>query len=91
MWYFLFGKKVCPRCGGKLIRRKSYETIHGHMPYIDDVSRIDRRKVKHYLYSYSVSNAAHRSRCRIWLRKNMDKRNEQGLPCSLRFLYTNET
>ena len=53
MWYFLFGKKVCPRCGGKLIRRKSYETIHGHMPYIDDVSRIDHRKVKHYLYSYS--------------------------------------
>lgn len=52
MWYFLFGKKVCPRCGGKLIRHKSYETIHGHMPYKDHADRISPRKVKHYVYTY---------------------------------------
>ena len=51
--YFLFGKKTCPRCGGKLQRHKEHETVYGWLPGHDDVERIDSRKVKHHFYTYS--------------------------------------
>ncbi len=56
MKYFLFGKKICPRCGGKLIRHKTYETIYGSMPFKDHADRIDPRKVKHHIYFYSCDH-----------------------------------
>ena len=27
--YFLFGKKICPKCPGKLVKSKGYETVEG--------------------------------------------------------------
>lgn len=53
MRYLLFGKKACPRCGGRLHRQKAYETIYGRLPGSDEPERISTRKVKHNFYLYS--------------------------------------
>lgn len=54
MWYFLFGKKICPRCGGVLCREKGYVTLHGEMPHSrDKPNRIDASRVKCYRYRYA--------------------------------------
>ena len=29
LWYFLFRKKICPRCGGRLEKHKKWETRLG--------------------------------------------------------------
>lgn len=28
--YYLFKKKICPQCSGKMIKGKYYETVDGH-------------------------------------------------------------
>ncbi len=54
--YFLFGKKICPNCGGALKKCKGYVTLNDEMPHSrDDCSRIDTSSVKYYRYSYSCA------------------------------------
>lgn len=51
--YLVFGKKACPRCGGKLARRKGHTTLRDHMPHEkDEPRRINARKVKLYHFTY---------------------------------------
>lgn len=55
--YFLFGKKRCPRCGGKLTRSKGSFTTKGALPNTintsSDFNFIDTAKVKYYYYIYT--------------------------------------
>ena len=53
MRYLLFGKKVCPRCGGRLHRQKAHETVYRLPGTSDEPERISRKKVKHNFYLYS--------------------------------------
>lgn len=56
--YFLFGKKVCPRCGGHMEKSKEYETISGaeynaiHKPTTHGWYPTSAQKVKYYRYYY---------------------------------------
>lgn len=54
MKYFLFGKKICPHCGGKLIRKKTFETKNwGAFHTRSDDDHISRNALtKHYQYFY---------------------------------------
>ena len=57
MWYFLFGKKICPRCGGTLRKCKDHITLHGEMPHSHDQPiRIDTSRVKYYRYHYACDS-----------------------------------
>ena len=52
--YFLFGKKICPRCGGKMEKGKAYETVNGSI-FKSNTSPlfIQGAKVKHYYYIFT--------------------------------------
>ncbi len=62
--YFLFGKKLCPRCGGKLVRSKESFTTRGALPNTintsSDVTFIDTSKVKYYFYVYTCQECQSR-------------------------------
>lgn len=52
--YFLFGKKVCPRCKGKMVKIKRYETVKGaEFNSKTEAFFIPNAKVKHYLYFFT--------------------------------------
>ena len=52
--YFLFKKKMCPKCGGKMIKSKGYETVEGRVfNRKADAFFIPNAKVKHYLYFFT--------------------------------------
>lgn len=52
--YFLFKKKACPKCGGKMIKNKGYETLDGSVfNSKSDPFFIQNAKVKHYLYIFT--------------------------------------
>ena len=52
--YFLFKKKVCPKCGGKMIKRKGDETAEGStFNKKTDPFFVPNAKVKHYLYIFT--------------------------------------
>lgn len=52
--YFLFGKKVCPKCKGKLIKSKGYETVEGaKFNSRSSAFFVSNTNVKHYLYFYN--------------------------------------
>ena len=57
--YFLFGKKRCPKCGGKLVRSKESFTTKGALPNTINTSsgatHIDTTKVRYYYYVYTCS------------------------------------
>ena len=54
--YFLFAKKICPRCSGRLIRSKEYETRYGwefhetREPFL-----ADNERVKYYSYYFTCA------------------------------------
>lgn len=53
LMYFLFAKKVCPRCGGGLIKKKWFEIAAGEtLNEASDPVFAPNSKVKHYRYSY---------------------------------------
>lgn len=51
--FFLFGKKICPQCGCKLVKEKEYEirTDLFHEDGSDPIFKPDS-KVKQYSYNY---------------------------------------
>lgn len=51
--FFLFGKKTCPKCGCKLIKKKNFE-IKTNLFYEDSADSIFHpdSEVKQYSYSY---------------------------------------
>ena len=54
--YFLFGKKICPSCGGKLQRQKQFFSPRGALPKTFrqvDIYFINTEKVKYYYYTYA--------------------------------------
>jgi len=52
--YFLFRKKCCPECGGKLIKSKGYETVAGEtFNSKSDAFFVPNAKVKHFLYFFN--------------------------------------
>lgn len=52
--YFLFKKKKCPQCGGKMKKNKCAETVDGSRYNTASVPLYIRgRVVKHYFYSFS--------------------------------------
>ena len=54
MWYFLFGKKICSRCGGALRKCKGHATLHGRCPIPTiNPSGSDTSRVKYYRYHYT--------------------------------------
>ncbi len=64
--YFLFRKKKCPRCNGKLIKHKSFELADGNQ----FVSRRgyflpENAEVKHYFYFYDCEKCS----CRFTLQE----------------------
>lgn len=51
--YFLFNRKICPKCGGKLEKGKGYETVDGSTFYTRaNMFFAPNVKVKHYFYIY---------------------------------------
>ena len=53
--YFLFAKKVCPRCSGKLKKEKSFEIVPCSQFSTKSHRISGTRKVKHYFYSYTCT------------------------------------
>lgn len=51
--YLLFKKKVCPKCGGKMIKEKRGETVDGSIFNTNSVPLyIQGREVKLYYYAF---------------------------------------
>lgn len=58
--YFLFGKKICPRCGGKMTQKKDFEYVSGReLNRKSDAFFFPGDQVKRYFYSYTCP------KCRI--------------------------
>ena len=59
--YILFFKKVCPRCGGKLEKRKEFEIKKGS-DFVDQRGYYlpKNADVKHYLYFYDCQQCGAR-------------------------------
>ena len=54
--YFLFGKKICPKCGKTLMKIKDYETVSGaQFNRKTDPFFVPNANVKHYIYKYQCS------------------------------------
>lgn len=54
---FLFGKKICPKCNGKLLQSKGYETVDGSTFNSRTESFfIPNPKVKHYVYYFNCED-----------------------------------
>ena len=54
LFYFLFTKKICPKCGWVMDKRKDYETAKGsEFNSKSSAFFIPHAKVKHYIYSFT--------------------------------------
>lgn len=52
--YFLFKKKICPKCKGKMTKSKGYETVEGSaLNNKTEDFFVPSARVKHYLYFYT--------------------------------------
>lgn len=52
--YLLFRRKICPKCGNRLQKKKSYETMKGsELNSKADPIFVPNAKVKHYLYFFT--------------------------------------
>ena len=52
--YFLFGKKICPNCGGKMIKNKCAETVDGaKFNTVSVPLYVQGREIKCYYYSFT--------------------------------------
>lgn len=53
----LFKKKKCPKCNGKLVKKKCSEVVNGSVYNTISVPLyIKGRRVKHYFYIYSCKS-----------------------------------
>ena len=55
--FFLFGKKDCPKCGQKLVKKKNFETRTDlfHEDSVDPIFKPDS-EVKQYSFDYHCEN-----------------------------------
>ena len=62
LWYKLFKKKICPKCGGKLIQYKTSEMRKGKdaEPRRNGAFFSENADVKCYMYYYDCSKCQHR-------------------------------
>ncbi|HJJ19367.1 MAG TPA: hypothetical protein OIM61_09040 [Clostridiaceae bacterium] len=51
LFYFLFAKKICPKCGGILDKKKDYEIIKG-TNFSQRSVIYKNSRVKHYIYKF---------------------------------------
>lgn len=52
--YLLFRKKICPKCGNRLHKKKRYETLKGsELNSKADPIFVQNANVKHYLYFFT--------------------------------------
>lgn len=59
LFYFLFGKKKCPKCGGKLMAHKGFEMADGSQFVSKRGYYLPKNaKVKHYFYFYDCRQCA---------------------------------
>lgn len=57
LMYFLFKKKVCPRCGDKLSKVKDSEIVEGYLlNSTQEAFFVPNAKVKRYRYLFSCHN-----------------------------------
>ncbi len=55
--YYLFNKKICPKCNHKMIKSKVYEIVNGStFNSKSSAFFVPNSKVKHYYYLYKCSN-----------------------------------
>lgn len=56
--YFLFGKKVCPNCGGIMEKEKCCEIVDGSMFNTNSVPLYiyGRDNVRHYFYRFNCAS-----------------------------------
>lgn len=55
--YFLFKKKKCPKCGGKMKKEKCCETVEESVFNTNTVPLyIQGHQVKHYFYRFSCTD-----------------------------------
>ncbi len=55
--YFLFKKKTCPSCGGKLHKSKTYESVEGYkLNNAQEAFFISNAKVKCYRHIFLCPN-----------------------------------
>lgn len=53
MFYFLFGRKVCPKCKGQMTRHKEFESVLGQEFNSRSVAPFHQKvNVKYYRYTY---------------------------------------
>lgn len=52
LFYFLFAKKKCPKCGGMMDKKKDYEIVKG-TNFSQNSVVYKNSRVKHYLYKFS--------------------------------------
>lgn len=55
--YFLFKKKICPKCEGKMEKKKCCEIVDGSIFNTNDVPLYIKgsSNVKHYYYAYTCN------------------------------------
>ena len=57
LFYFLFKKKICPNCGSKMIKEKTYEIVSSsELNTRSDPLFIQDTNVKHYYYKFKCSS-----------------------------------
>jgi len=72
--YFLFGKKICPKCGGMMSKHKGYETRKGsELNGRSDPFFISNARVKHYIYNFKCQQCGTQYRLEE-LAKNITKK-----------------
>lgn len=55
--YFLFKKKICPKCGHKLVKRKDFQTVRGsELNSKSEAFFVPSAKVKQYHYFFSCED-----------------------------------
>ena len=59
LFYFLFKKKKCPKCGGRLVAHKDFEMADGSQFVSNRGYYLPKNaKVKHYSYFYDCQRCA---------------------------------
>ena len=57
LMYFLFNKKRCPKCNGKMMKSKEFESVKGAEFNIKtETFFVPSASVKHYIYVYTCQN-----------------------------------
>ena len=57
LYYFLFAKKICPKCGNKMDKNKGYEIVDGSIFNSNSTPLYiqGRKEVKYYHYLFNCA------------------------------------